>query len=187
MLKQDIRKLFRKKRDELSLPLKEKYDLQISQKFREFVSDTVNSVHIFLPIKSKKEIDTWTIIHQLWEQNLDVIVPKMHEGKNEISSCKLTPTTKLEENSWGVPEPVQAVLINESKIDAVVVPLLAYEPEGYRVGYGKGFYDNFLIRLGEKVMKIGLSYFPPVAEITDIDDWDIPMDVCITPDAIYQF
>ena len=185
MYKEEIRKHFRHKRAELPLHLREELNVKIKNRLLEFILGTVSNAHIYLPIKSKNEIDTWPIIHQLWDHNIDVAVPVIH-NHTMTSSC-LTAETKIQESRWGVPEPVNELAFEEGKIEAVIIPLLAFGPEGYRIGYGKGYYDKFLVTLDEDVMKIGLSFFPPVEEITDIDDWDIPLDICITPDAIYQF
>jgi len=67
------------------------------------------------------------------------------------------------------------------------VPLLAVDKKGYRVGYGKGFYDKFLPSCKKECLKIGFSYFEPVDEITDKDQFDVPLELCITPHNIYVF
>ncbi|MNY75556.1 5-formyltetrahydrofolate cyclo-ligase family protein [compost metagenome] len=63
--------------------------------------------------------------------------------------------------------------------------MLAFDRNGYRVGYGKGFYDRFLQKINTR--KIGLSMFEPVDCITDVNEHDVKMDLCITPDRIYFF
>ncbi|HLV46855.1 MAG TPA: 5-formyltetrahydrofolate cyclo-ligase, partial [Flavobacterium sp.] len=67
------------------------------------------------------------------------------------------------------------------------IPLLAYDQIGNRIGYGKGFYDSFLEKCRKDVLKIGLSFYPPEAEIEDIRPEDIPLDMTITPDEIFDF
>ena len=69
----------------------------------------------------------------------------------------------------------------------VLVPLLCFDENGYRVGYGKGFYDRYLKQMNSKTIKIGLSLFPPVKLITDTSDWDVKLDFCITPEQIFKF
>ena len=65
--------------------------------------------------------------------------------------------------------------------------LLAFDFEGNRVGYGKGFYDRYLYTLPANVMKIGISLFPPVEHIEDADEFDMPLDYCVTPKLVYDF
>jgi 5-formyltetrahydrofolate cyclo-ligase len=77
--------------------------------------------------------------------------------------------------------------INIQSIDAAFVPLLAFDKNGQRVGYGKGFYDRFLSEAPREMLKIGLSFFSPVDGIDDIDFFDKKLDFCITPDQVYAF
>ena len=74
-----------------------------------------------------------------------------------------------------------------SKIEVVFVPLLAYDQNGNRVGYGKGFYDKFLSKCNPETIKIGLSFFEPEETIEDISVTDIKLDFCITPNGIISF
>ena len=99
----------------------------------------------------------------------------------------LTDNTKLKANSWGVPEPLDGIEVPTQKIDLVFLPLLAFDENGNRVGYGKGFYDNFLRECKEDVVKVGLSLFTAEKEITDVNGNDIPLDYCVTPEKIYSF
>ena len=59
----------------------------------------------------------------------------------------LTDNTKIKKNQYNIPEPINGLEVPTKKIDVVFVPLLAFDKKGNRVGYGKGFYDKFLIRM----------------------------------------
>ena len=74
-----------------------------------------------------------------------------------------------------------------SMIDVVFVPLLAFDTNGNRVGYGKGFYDKFLSQCQPETIKIGLSFFEAEEEIADVYQDDIRLDYCVTPNKIYDF
>ena len=95
--------------------------------------------------------------------------------------------TSYKKNAFGIEEPVQAALINPAELDAVLVPLLISDTQGFRVGYGKGYYDRFLYNCRRDVLKIGFSYFEPVDQIDDIHQFDIPLSICVTPNKIYEF
>jgi len=86
-----------------------------------------------------------------------------------------------------VPEPVDGIEVPAEKIDVVFVPLLAFDKNGNRAGYGKGFYDTFLLECKEDVIKVGLSLFTAEDEITDVSEKDIPLNYCVTPEKIYSF
>jgi 5-formyltetrahydrofolate cyclo-ligase len=99
----------------------------------------------------------------------------------------LTDNTVLRKSSYHIPEPVDGIEINENKIDVVFIPLLAYDKLGNRVGYGKGFYDRFLAKCKPETLKIGLSFFEAENEISDVNESDIKLDYCVTPNKIYTF
>ena len=185
--KPELRKLFLQKRKSLSDQEVNEFNHKINLRFDSFLPQDIKTVHIYLPIRSKVEIDTWPLIHGLWTKNIQVVAPLMNHHNNTISSKLLTKDTQLVESNWSVPEPLHSPEIGKKEIDAVVVPLLAFDKKGYRVGYGKGYYDQFLASLNQEILKIGLSFFRPVDQISDIDSWDIPLDLCITPDQIIKF
>ena len=55
------------------------------------------------------------------------------------------------------------------------------------MGYGKGFYDNFLSKCKPETIKIGLSFFPPEEKIEDVSENDVKLDFCVTPEGIIEF
>ena len=77
--------------------------------------------------------------------------------------------------------------MQDSNIDVVFVPLLAFDKLGHRVGYGKGFYDKFLRGCRPKIIKIGLSFFEIEKPIEDTHLNDVNLDYCVTPKHIYMF
>ncbi len=187
MNKQEIRKLFLEKRKALSFERAQEFNLQIKKQLEDFLPARVKTIHIYLPIESKAEIDTWPIIHGLWTKKINVAIPVMQAQSNKLISKMLTSETKLALNSWQIPEPVNADEVKDSDIDAVIVPLLACDQQGFRIGYGKGLYDGFLGTLDKKVLRIGLSYFHPLDHIIHRDPWDIPLNYLICPDTIIKF
>jgi 5-formyltetrahydrofolate cyclo-ligase len=84
------------------------------------------------------------------------------------------------------PNPVHSLQYAVQNIDLVIVPLLAFDKYGNRVGYGKGFYDRFLSKCRSNVIKVGVSFFEPADRITDINPLDIRLDYCITPTRVWK-
>jgi 5-formyltetrahydrofolate cyclo-ligase len=68
-----------------------------------------------------------------------------------------------------------------------VTPLLVADHQGHRLGYGGGFYDRYLSNPDIKALKAGLSFFEPIDEIPKSEPHDIPLDVLITPEKVYEF
>ena len=72
-------------------------------------------------------------------------------------------------------------------LDVIFVPLLGFDIAGNRLGYGGGYYDRFLAECRPDAKKIGLSFFGNITEITNIEETDIPIDGCVTPEQYYTF
>ena len=90
-------------------------------------------------------------------------------------------------NQYGIPEPVGGKEIMPEELDLVFVPLLGFDLQGNRVGYGKGYYDRFLSKCKDDVIKVGLSFLSPIDCIEDVDFFDKKLDFCITPERVYAF
>lgn len=152
---------------------------------------TIETIHVFLSQFGKVEIDTWQIISLLQNSYPQILIaaPRVIPGTKEMEHFLLTPKTKLIENRWKIPEPdpSTSAKIEPGKIDAVLIPLLAFDKKGFRVGYGGGYYDRFLVQCRSDVIKIGLSFFEAEEEIYDINSLDVAMNYCITPFEIAQF
>jgi 5-formyltetrahydrofolate cyclo-ligase len=112
--------------------------------------------------------------------------PRTNRQLGRLENIEFSPATELVENNWGIREPVGEDTDPEL-MDVVVVPLLCFDGAGHRVGYGKGYYDEFLSRCQPDCRKAGVSFFPPVKQIDDLHDRDIQLDLCITPGRVYHF
>ena len=143
--------------------------------------------HLFLTIEEQKEVDTEYLLQILAGKDKEIVVAKSNFETLEMTNYLLTDNTKFQKNDYNIYEPVDGIEVPTSKIDVVFVPLLAYDTLGNRVGYGKGFYDNFLDKCKEDVIKIGLSFFEPEESIDDVSESDIRLDYCVTPMTLYSF
>jgi 5-formyltetrahydrofolate cyclo-ligase len=115
------------------------------------------------------------------------VLPRVVDGNPRMQSVLFDDKTELMENRWGIPEPSNGVTVEHQSIDLVLVPLLAFDREGHRVGHGKGYYDAFLKTCRRDCLKVGLSLFEPVDRIEDAGDHDVRLDLCITPYRVYEF
>lgn len=181
MRKQELRKLYKQKRTELSEKVINKFQDCIYSQVRLVDFSDEQNIHIFLPIKRQKEIDTQPIIDFLRKENKTIIISKSDFVTNTLKHFIFDKNTELKTNKWGIPEPVNATKIDVKEIDVVFVPLLISDEKNYRVGYGKGFYDRFLSECKSSVKAIGLNFFKPIKEIEDINEYDIALDAVIYP------
>ena len=194
MLKVDLRAEYLAKRVLFTLEEKQEIDNQLLGWFKQLQLSEIKCLHIFLPILAKNEIDTWPMINYLWENypHISVVVPVANFKSREMTSVRLGPETIVEVNKWGIPEPIKNQVdyleIPASEIDMVIVPLLALDCNGQRVGYGAGFYDRFLETTKPTVLTVGLSQFSILVEpISDVQPTDISIQQVITPLGIKSF
>jgi 5-formyltetrahydrofolate cyclo-ligase len=147
-------------------------------------------VHIFLPIKKHQEIDTFSILNyfKFAAPQLQIVIPRTNFETFEMENVLYDHDhTILVRNKFDIPEPIHGKLVSNNQIDLVFVPLLAFDKHGNRAGYGKGFYDRFLSKCRPDVKKTGISFFEPVDEISDLNEFDTKLDFCICPDKIWRF
>jgi 5-formyltetrahydrofolate cyclo-ligase len=143
--------------------------------------------HLFLPIETKKEVNTEYILQVLAGKDKNIVLSVSDFSTLEMTHFLLTDATKIKKNKYNIPEPVDGLEVPVSKINVVFVPLLAFDKKGNRVGYGKGFYDKFLSKCPPETIKIGVSFFEPETVISDILLSDIQLDYCVTPTKVYNF
>ena len=141
--------------------------------------------HIFISISKYNEIDTSSIINKLKSKQKIIIVPKI--SNNELVHIAINDETEFGLNEFGIKEPNDGNHFVIENLDIIFIPLLAFDIEGHRVGYGKGYYDRFLKLTNNSTLKIGLSFFDPITKIQDIDDNDVKLDYCVTPKQIHKF
>lgn len=189
MNKKDLRNTYLQKRKELLPEDVELLSTAIVEKFSELSLHNVSIVHLFYPITGKQEFNTLLLKARLSTQHpeLEFVLPKIKSETNTLTNILWKEDTPLAMNQWGITEPEQGIEVPSGAIDVVIIPLLAFDKQGNRVGYGKGFYDRFLAECRPDVFKAGISYFGPEDKIDEVDVYDIPLDVCVTPQQIWNF
>jgi len=187
MNKKDLRSKYKALRQQLLAEAIEDKSLAIANRLLSLDIWKKTYFHLFLTIEEQKEVDTEFILQILAGKDKEIVVSKSDFETREMTHYLLTDNTKFRKNEYNIFEPVDGLEVPVSKIDVVFVPLLAFDKNGNRVGYGKGFYDNFLAKCREDVIKIGLSFFEPEEIIDDFSTTDIRLDYCVTPFGISNF
>ncbi|QQD85483.1 MULTISPECIES: 5-formyltetrahydrofolate cyclo-ligase [Jeotgalicoccus] len=138
------------------------------------------SVGIVLPMSI--EYDTWTLIDKLLEENIEVYAPKCNYVDKSMNFHRLNSRNEVESDEKNIPIPDPNQPINND-IDLLVVPGLIFSTNGYRIGYGGGFYDRFLSTF--KNDTVSLIFSEQIGQ-TIVDDHDIPVDTIITDQALFD-
>ena len=195
MSKDELRRQFLRQRKALTPDDVNRGSQRIAERFFGFLENSSlvhhpATIHLFLPIQRLNEVDTWLIIRKIWTEykHLTVAVPVTNTSDDTLTHYRLFPETLLVENRWGILEPVStAQQLQPTDFDLVLVPLLVFDRQGQRIGYGGGFYDRFLAECRLDCFKVGLSFVEPVDQIDSIEITDVPVDICLTPEQIYYF
>ena len=187
MTKAALRKLYKSKRASLTSETIDELSLQIANQTLTLPIWNKSFYHIFLTITEQKEVNTDFILNILSGKDKHIVISKSNFESHNMTHYLLTDSTVIKKNHLNIPEPVEGIEILSDKIDVVFVPLLAYDKQGHRVGYGKGFYDNFLKECKPETLKIGLSFFEVENVIEDITENDENLDYCVTPNKVYKF
>lgn len=186
MKKSEIRKVYLEKRKNLS---QDEVTFSSEKIFTNFVNYfkpiSEQKVHIFIPIEKFKEMNTQIFIDYFLSRNIKVYVPKIVDTK--LISVEISSDTQFETNNWGISEPLSNEDSGILDFDFVITPLLYCDHKGNRVGYGKGFYDEFFNNISKKSKKIGVNYFNPDDIIDDVWENDIPLDYLVTPTDVLSF
>lgn len=188
MIKSDLRKKYRLLRKKLSIQEVEDRSIAIANQLLQLSILDKTYYHLFLSITEQKEVETSFILSILQGKDKEVVVSKSNFEEGILTHYLLTENTRIAKNKYNIPEPIDGLEVPEQKIDVVFIPLLAFDENGNRVGYGKGFYDNFLKRCRNDVVKVGLSLFEAEkGTITDIYEGDVKLNYCVTPTKAYSF
>jgi len=182
--KKKLRLKYKTLREALTEEAIEEMSLQIANQALKLPIWNKTYYHIFLPITSKKEVNTEYLMHILQGKDKSIIISKADFSSGEMKHFLLQENTILKNSEYGIPEPISGIEIPAKTIDVVFVPLLAYDKKGNRIGYGKGFYDRFLEKCNPNAVFVGLSFFEPEPEIV-VEATDIPLNYCITPKKMF--
>ena len=180
-----LRSHYKKKRLSLTKREVDNLSLRVFKQLDKLNIWKLKHYHIFISISKYNELDTSSIINKLKSKQKIIIVPKI--SNNELVHVAINDDTEYSLNEYGIKEPNDGNHFIIENLDIILIPLLAFDIEGHRVGYGKGYYDRFLKLTNNSTLKIGLSFFDPITKIQDIDDNDVKLDYCITPKQVYKF
>jgi 5-formyltetrahydrofolate cyclo-ligase len=130
------------------------------------------------------EVDTGPILSGLADRGTRLALPRISDGK--VVAVGYRPGDRLARAALGVPEPVDGEPIPDREIDVVVTPGVAFDPAGWRVGYGGGFYDRFLRRVRAHVPRIAVAFaLQLVPEVPHGAD-DERVDLIVTEDGVVR-
>jgi 5-formyltetrahydrofolate cyclo-ligase len=170
--KKELRKQMHSKRVEISQSDKKQYDSWICEELFKIIKENYfKTIHCYLPMGT--EIDIFPLIEILLQENLTVVTPKTLP-KRKLKHLVLKSLNELEDGVYGTQYPAGG---NEfsGEYDLIITPGLAFDASNYRLGYGGGYYDNFMVQY-PSARKVGIFYPFQEVDIIPIENHDLKLD-----------
>ncbi len=190
MLRQDIRKHVRNLRRDISDEQQQLAAVQAADHALNF-APIQQAQHIALFLSVDGEINTRPLIAKLWQRKQQVYLPVLHPfSTGQLLFLRYDEKTELKINRLRIPEPPLDIrnLLPLSELDVLIVPLVAFDAGGQRLGMGGGFYDRTLQNWQQHgFMPIGLAHDCQQVDTLPVEQWDIPLPALITPSKIWQW
>lgn len=171
-VKKELRKEMLIKRAKLDIDFKQTYDMWICKQLVQLIEkNNYKTIHAYLPMG--KEINITPLLEQLLQKSIIVVTPKTLP-KRKLENRILTSLDEIEAGVFGTTHPANPEEYT-GEFDLIIVPGLAFDDKNYRLGYGGGYYDNFLINHPE-AYKIGIFYPQQKVEKVPTEAHDIFLD-----------
>jgi len=141
------------------------------------------TIHIYLS-SFCCEVDTFPIIKNFIEKNGKVLVPIVDEENHELLHSELKSLHGLKRSRFNIWEPERKYIVNPNNTDLIIVPGIGFDLKGNRIGYGKGYYDRFLVN--SDAPKIALTYEFQIIDNIPTTNNDIPVNIIVTESRIIR-
>lgn len=192
--KKQIRKKMQERRNSLNDTMRCQLAKQFTQHlFQTRLFKTSNKIACYLPFNG--EMDLQFVIQQIWKMNKTCYLPVLNKlNQRQLLFSRFDANTQLKKNKFGIHEPVVSPrnAVNAHNLDLILMPLVAFDQSGNRLGMGGGFYDRTLAFLTQRTIWlkpkiVGVAYeFQQVNSIKN-DAWDIPLNAVMTEIKQYEF
>lgn len=181
--KQILRSSLQQGLQKMSQSLYEHYSKKIASILFE-LEEWKSADTIAITVSRKPEVDTYAIISHAWDNGKTVVVPKCFPNNRTMKFYTLKSFQELETVFYGLKEPIlsKTVEMDKKDIDLVIVPGLGFTSQGYRLGFGGGYYDRFLIDYNGKT--ISLAFSEQLVDTLPIEPHDIPVGKLVTSEGV---
>lgn len=185
MEKRRLRKIMRGKLDEMS---DDEYWQLSCVIYTQLISLSMwkKAETIAITISTGKEVDTKMLIEKAWSESKRIVVPKCDPTSNSMVFREISSFKQLEHvfNNLLEPKVAETNRIDSNNIDLMIVPGICFNREGYRIGYGGGYYDRYLAKYTGNTLSLAFSF--QIVDHLQIEDHDIPVSTIITESEVFN-
>ncbi|MEC9415825.1 MAG: 5-formyltetrahydrofolate cyclo-ligase, partial [Pseudomonadota bacterium] len=176
--KKQAREISKSRRNKLSGYKKKKASIAISKAIIN-LDDFNYASNVGCYMSSYGEVDTWPIVNEIWKRGKNLFLPKIRTN-SKMDFTKTTSNEKFLNNQYGIKEPISNNFTDSKFLDLVIVPLVAFDNEGNRIGMGGGYYDREFYYLKKekkpsKPLLIGIAFDCQKLEKIQQDSWDVSL------------
>jgi len=185
LLRQDLRK----KRSALSLQQRMNHDLAIQKHMLTLVqTQGARKIACYWPFNG--EPDLIPLCRDLLDEGCEIALPVISENeRGSMQFFSWQKDTQLIKNRFGIFEPTTNAPVRISEFDILIIPLVAYDLEGNRVGMGAGYYDRYLeaLRTQQAPLRVGAAYSLQELAAIERNKWDIPLHGIVNERGWFTF
>lgn len=176
-----VRQILRERKDSVTPRERLEKSRQISSRIADIIHDGET---VMVYSSKEKEVNTAPLIATLLERGIPVVVPIIVKEDVSLRLSYLRDVSALVPSTFGVPEPIGSEIpATGREVDTIVLPMLGFDRNGGRIGYGAGYYDRFLEK-NPHLRKIGIAFACQECECLPVDENDVRMDCIITEEGI---
>ena len=194
--RQQIRQQLRARRDAQSIEVCQRDSVQICENLiRSKPIQTGRRIACYFA--HGKEVDLTHLMSTAWQRNKQIFLPVLAQfPKGHLWWLPYEVDTPLYLNRYGIPEPSHPRRLRQTKLrslDVILMPLVAFDAMGQRIGMGGGFYDRSLARLRgnnqswHRPLRVGVAFSWQQVQSIPAQPWDIPLDAVVTEQSMTFF
>ena len=145
-----------------------------------------STIMLYMPIQN--EADCMPMADQAWKDGKTVLIPKINHPHRTMAAVRYnSPGTAMRQDQYGIREPIEAQVQPVENIDLIVIPALACDRSGNRLGRGGGFYDRFLAQPAMKAITCSLVFDQQLLDNVPVETNDWPIDIVVTDKTVLRF
>lgn len=185
-MKATLRQHYRQLRRSISSEEKITYSKKLVEIFFQYFQSYKN---IAVYLAHDGEIDLSFLIEVLWKKRCNLFLPVINVTTQHLQFSAYSPSTILKKNSYGINEPADDFFLASEDLDIVLMPLVAFDKTGARLGMGKGFYDQTFAgkNLLNKPKLIGVAYSYQYCDKLPVESWDVSLNGVLTEKELLMF
>lgn len=185
-----LRQQKREQRRQLSSSQQAKHAQQLAERLLRH-SLFIDSQNIAAYLSNDGEIDTAPIIEQAWNLGKQIYLPVLSAHENSLLFAPFEKDSSVCRNQFGIDEPdcPPEYWLKAEHMDLILLPLVAFDEQGNRIGMGGGFYDRSLANIRQQdnpTQLIGLAHEIQKTDQLDVQSWDVSLDAIVTESDFYK-